>query len=316
MPESMPNLQISLDGQNIAIITFDRKRSILLPVKGVGAEVQAAVTRIFSEIDSLELDSRVDRLVQAYEHYGFNVAVEDKDVRPHPLEDKEASPEQLREARFVYESNLIENVTEISFEDIRDGLVDDVFGGHVSAWRFAKALARDKTPLTLDHVKQMQRLITDEQSRFSRHFLEPKYRGNLRDIPVLIGGNIMGVPDEAHCRSFFENMNRDMTQLNSDNLDAILRFAARIHLEYEQAPGMHPFADGNGRSGRLIVNYILAYFGYPPLVLRAEDRQNYYHEFFVEEKEGSSPMENYFVEQYGLSAGLGAPISPNTAPPP
>lgn len=316
MLESMPNLQINLDGQDVAVITFDGERSILIPVNGVGAEVKDAVSRIFSEIDSLESGSRVDRLIQAYENCGFNVVRDGKEVSYHPVEVKEAGPEQLREARFIYESNLIEDVTDIPFKDIRDSLVNNVFGGHVSAWRFARTLAHDKTHLTLEHVKQMQKWITDEQSRFPLHFLDPKYRGNLRDIPVSIGGNTMGVPDESHCCSFFERMNLGMNDLRPDNLEKILKFAARIHLEYEQAPGMHPFADGNGRSGRLIVNYILAYFDYPPIVLSAKDRQNYYHAFFVEEDEGSIAMENYFIKQYGLSANLLMPISPNTTLPP
>jgi len=39
---------------------------------------------------------------------------------------------------------------------------------------------------------------------------------------------------------------------------------------------IHPFADGNGRVGRTLLNYYLMTHGYPPLVLYSEDKKTYY----------------------------------------
>jgi Fic family protein len=41
---------------------------------------------------------------------------------------------------------------------------------------------------------------------------------------------------------------------------------------------IHPFGDGNGRMGRLVMNYVLQKFGYPALILKGdnENRQLYY----------------------------------------
>ena len=38
----------------------------------------------------------------------------------------------------------------------------------------------------------------------------------------------------------------------------------------------HPFADGNGRTGRMVMNYLLLYLGHPPIIIHEEDRKEYY----------------------------------------
>ncbi len=45
---------------------------------------------------------------------------------------------------------------------------------------------------------------------------------------------------------------------------------ARFHLEFE---GIHPFIDGNGRTGRLILNLDLIRNGYPPINIKFADRK-------------------------------------------
>lgn len=47
---------------------------------------------------------------------------------------------------------------------------------------------------------------------------------------------------------------------------------ARFHLEFE---GIHPFIDGNGRTGRLILNLDLIRNGYPPINIKFADRKRY-----------------------------------------
>ena len=53
----------------------------------------------------------------------------------------------------------------------------------------------------------------------------------------------------------------------------ILTAAAYFHAKFEN---IHPFADGNGRVGRLTMNYLLILRGHPPIIIHEEDRKDYY----------------------------------------
>ncbi|WP_239118167.1 Fic family protein, partial [Sphaerisporangium melleum] len=54
--------------------------------------------------------------------------------------------------------------------------------------------------------------------------------------------------------------------------EALPERLARIHNRFEQ---VHPFLDGNGRTGRLVLNLILGRIGYPPAIIYKRDRDKY-----------------------------------------
>ena len=70
----------------------------------------------------------------------------------------------------------------------------------------------------------------------------------------------------------------------------IITKLAKFHIEFE---GVHPFIDGNGRTGRLLVNLELMKAGYPSIDIKFTDRIQYYNAFDeYHVKHNLSPMEN------------------------
>lgn len=74
-----------------------------------------------------------------------------------------------------------------------------------------------------------------------------------------------------------EDVADEMRELLEDLLDVtpenVLTAAAYFHAKFEN---IHPFADGNGRVGRLAMNYLLVLHGHPPIIIHEEDRKEYY----------------------------------------
>ncbi len=70
--------------------------------------------------------------------------------------------------------------------------------------------------------------------------------------------------------------------------------AVLFHIRFE---AIHPFIDGNGRTGRLLANFLLMRAGYLPVNIKFEDRRAYYDAFTAYHKDGSlTPMLTIFAQ--------------------
>ncbi len=64
----------------------------------------------------------------------------------------------------------------------------------------------------------------------------------------------------------------DAQKLHGEGQAAEPEALARVHARFEQ---IHPFLDGNGRAGRLVLNLLLVRLGYPPAIIYKGDRARY-----------------------------------------
>ncbi len=135
--------------------------------------------------------------------------------------------------------------------------------GHKEAFEFVQDLVKDKVPLSENIIKQIHYLVLADKR---------EDRGVYRRVPV----RIMGAAHEP-VQPYLIQPKMDQLLFDYRNsTEHIIPKLARFHIEFE---GIHPFIDGNGRTGRLLVNLELMKAGYPPIDIKFTDRVAYYHAF-------------------------------------
>lgn len=101
-------------------------------------------------------------------------------------------------------------------------------------------------------------------------FVDPIGAGEFRTTQVFVGSF---VPPGA--KELDKLMREFVSWLNSDEAMSFhpIELAALAHYKLVS---IHPFYDGNGRTSRLLMNFILMQAGYPPVTIRKEDKLEYY----------------------------------------
>ena len=113
--------------------------------------------------------------------------------------------------------------------------------------------------------------------------------GVYRRVPV----RIMGAQHEPVQPYLIVPKMEQLLRDFSESTEHIVTKLARFHIEFES---IHPFIDGNGRTGRLIVNLELMKAGFPPIDIKFTDRIAYYNAFDeYHVKHNLSVMENLFA---------------------
>ncbi len=90
---------------------------------------------------------------------------------------------------------------------------------------------------------------------------------------VRVGTHVAPAPE--HIGRMIENA---LVTYDSNHLEHFLEKIARFHLEFET---IHPFNDGNGRIGRILINWQLLRLGFPQVIIRNKGKQKYYDTFGI-----------------------------------
>lgn len=134
---------------------------------------------------------------------------------------------------------------------------------HKEAFDYVTTLVQENAPLTERIIQQIHALVLADKK---------EDRGVYRRIPVRILGAHHEPVQPWRIVPEMERLLRDY----AENQEHIVTKLARFHLEFE---GIHPFIDGNGRTGRLLVNLEFMKAGYPPIDIKFTDRLAYYNAF-------------------------------------
>lgn len=166
----------------------------------------------------------------------------------------EGSTLTLRETALILQEGLT-----IAEKPIREHL--DVIG-YRDAFDLIVALAAKDEPLTEKTIKDIHSLVLMNDAG---------NRGVYRGVPVRIIGAEHTPPQPYLVPVQMEQLISEYEQLKQQK--HIIEAVAEFHLRFE---GIHPFIDGNGRTGRLILNLELIKAGLLPVNVKFTDRLKYY----------------------------------------
>jgi len=196
--------------------------------------------------------------------------------------------DEVEVSESVYNSNAIENST-LTLEETERILLEQELSRNVSVREMfeAKNLSRvmeykrsrardgelDRELILLLHQMLIGGINDDIAGRYRR---EGEY--------VRVGAHIAPAPEHV------ESMMEQIVVAYSSDLDTwFLDKIARFHLEFET---IHPFCDGNGRMGRVLINFQLLQLGLPRIIVRNSEKQRYYSAFVeYEQRESTKEME-------------------------
>ncbi len=136
--------------------------------------------------------------------------------------------------------------------------------GHKEAFDYVSQLVKDREPLSERTIKQIHFLVLGR---------DVQNRGVYRNVPVYISG---AKTQTAEPTLISEKIQELLKWYHGDTEDDFLTKIALFHLRFES---IHPFIDGNGRTGRLLVNLELMKLGNPPIDIKFTDRNAYYNAF-------------------------------------
>lgn len=181
--------------------------------------------------------------------------------------------EKLREGfivEYTYNSNAIEGNTLTLKETalVLEGITIDKKPlkehleavGHRDAFIYVEQLISKKVSISERVIKDIHSLVLMDR---------PEDKGVYRRIPVKITGAQHEPPQPYLVPIQMERLLRNQKEIKRHTIEN----AALFHLDFE---GIHPFIDGNGRTGRLILNLMLMQEGFPPIDVKFADRKRYY----------------------------------------
>lgn len=181
---------------------------------------------------------------------------------------------------FAYHSGKIEN-ERVTYHDTREIFEHDGVTAYTGDLRtlFEIRNAKDAYELLLLSFNEKRPLNEALLKEFQYHLTKNTYdtrRWQLGERPGEYKKHDY-VTGRAEIGAAPEDVPAEVTELLAELQEIpgekALVAAAYFHAKFEN---IHPFADGNGRAGRLVMNYLLLLWGHPPIIIHEEDRRAYF----------------------------------------
>lgn len=156
---------------------------------------------------------------------------------------------------------------------------------HEEAMHFLFEIVDSKVKLTLSHnlIRQLHQLVVKDT--------EGKIAGTYRTTDVQILGSKHKPPPGYQVQTQMGQFIKWLAS-NSEKHHPVI-FSALAHHRFV---AIHPFEDGNGRTGRLLMNLLLMRKGYPIAIILKNDRAKYYHALDEADKDNPIAIERMVAQ--------------------
>lgn len=148
--------------------------------------------------------------------------------------------------------------------------------GYKQAFDFLYESVKEKKPITEEFIKQVHSFVLRGDEEAGKYRTIQNYVGSLTRIvytpcpPTKVPDKMKAYAEElqADCKH-----NVELAEQGQFNWVELFHNLAKHHIEFEN---IHPFVDGNGRTGRLLLIYEMISLGLLPVDVRYEERDRYY----------------------------------------
>ncbi|MBU3912762.1 MAG: Fic family protein [Nanoarchaeota archaeon] len=192
---------------------------------------------------------------------------------------------------FTYESNALEgnsltlkDVAIVMFENasIKGKDLGEIYET-TNSRVVVEMMFRNKFEISHDSIIKMHKLLVKDTGVVAGYKKLPNF---------ILGRKINTTPPEK----VYEEMSKLIEWYNQNREKTHpIKLAALFHGRFEQ---IHPFEDGNGRVGRLLVNVILLKSKYPPVIIRKSQRLSYLKTLQDFDKKYSKNLERFILEKF------------------
>ncbi len=194
--------------------------------------------------------SHLDEVLNAYKiSFAFNSAKIENDAVTYHV------------TREVFNHGSVTNYT---------GDLRTLFEIHNSrvAYEFILKSFDKKIPISLKFIKELHELLT-VGTYDNRRYEIGERPGQFKKHDYVTGKEEVGASYEDVEEELLELL-EELEDVTEEN---IIVSSAYFHVKFEN---IHPFADGNGRTGRLLVIYLLLLYNHPPIIFPIETKEEYY----------------------------------------
>ncbi|MFH1425780.1 MAG: Fic family protein [archaeon] len=256
--------------------SFRKKGRVVTREKYLGSEIPSNIEEMKAVLlreSKKELNDKLERIKKNFQ----------EEWKRLPASAKKREMEEIAIA-FTYNTNAIEGST-ITLEEVREIVKEDI-SPNKPLRDVGETESHNKVFLKMFNNKE--KISKSAMLMWHKNIFggtKEDIAGNYRDYSVRVENYVA-----LDWQDIDKTMQKLVRYISSAKINSV-ELSARAHYRFEK---IHPFGDGNGRIGRLLMNHVLWWAGYPMLIIEYKKRKPYYKAL----KKDEEGFVNYFIRRY------------------